>query len=82
VPDFVRNIFAPHVRIYTQPQVRNLFEGLDVEFVIQSHIYPGCDNWAERGMGGRLFRDLMHLAENSPLRRFGISHFFVVRKRA
>ena len=82
VPDGVRNVFAPHVRIYTQGEIRDLFDGLDVEFVVQSHIYPGCDNWAERGMMGRMFRDFMHLAENSPLRRFGISHFFVVRKRA
>ena len=40
-----------------------------------------CDNWAERGLMGRLFRDIMHMAENSPLRRFGISHFIVARKR-
>lgn len=82
VPDAVRDHFAPHVRIYTQRGVRDLFANLNVEFVAQSHIFPGCDNWAERGMMGRLFRDVMHVAENSPLRRFGISHFFVVRKRA
>jgi ubiquinone/menaquinone biosynthesis C-methylase UbiE len=82
VPNFVRDYFAPHVRIYTQSEIRDLFDGLDVDFVVQSHIFPGCDNWAERGFFGRLFRDLMHLAEDSPLRRFGISHFFVVRKRA
>ena len=82
VPNFVRGYFAPHVRIYTQPEIRGLFDDLNVEFVVQDHIFPGCDNWAERGMWGRLFRDLMHFAEHSPLRRFGISHFFVVRKRA
>ena len=82
VPDAVRDHFAPHVRIYTQSQIRDLFDGLNVEFVVQSHIFPGCDNWAERGFMGRLFRDVMHLAENSFLRRFGISHFFVVRKRS
>ena len=82
VPDAIRDHFAPHVRIYTQSQIRDLFDGLNVEFVVQSHIFPGCDNWAERGFMGRLFRDLMHLAENSFLRRFGISHFFVVRKRS
>ena len=82
VPDFVRNYFAPHVRIYTQSGVTRLFDGLDVEFVVQSHIFPGCDNWAERGMMGRLFRDAMHLVEQSPLRCFGISHFVVARKRA
>ena len=59
-----------------------LFDGLDVEFIVQSHIFPGCDNWAERGLVGRLFRDTMHVLESSPLRRFGISHFVVARKRA
>jgi hypothetical protein len=81
VPDFVRGYFAPHVRIYTQGQVLELFDGLNVEFVVKSHIFPGCDNWAERGLGGRLFRDVMHLVEHSPLRCMGISHFIVARKR-
>ncbi|MBV9325660.1 MAG: class I SAM-dependent methyltransferase [Chloroflexi bacterium] len=82
VPNFVRNYFAPHVRIYTQHEITDLFDGLDVEFVVQSHIFPGCDNWAERGTMGRLFRDTMHLVEHSPLRCFGISHFIVARKRS
>ena len=81
VPDWVRSYFAPHVRIYTRRDIRNLFSGLRVEMLVESHIFPGCDNWAERGFMGRLFRDVMHLAENSPLRCFGISHFVVVRKR-
>jgi SAM-dependent methyltransferase len=82
VPDWVRRYFAPHVRIYTRSDIRNLFAGLNVQMVVESHIFPGCDNWAERGMLGRLFRDAMHLAENSPLRRFGISHYVVARKAA
>lgn len=81
VPDIVRNYFAPHVRIYCQSDVRRLFAGLDVELTVMSHIFPGCDNWAERGLLGRLLRDAMHLAEQSPLRQFGISHFVVARKR-
>jgi len=82
VPNWVRHRFAPHVRIYTQKEITRLFDGLNVEFVVQSHIFPGCDNWAERGLMGRLLRDLMHLVEQSPLRCFGISHFVVARKRA
>jgi len=82
VPDMVREYFAPHVRIYTQKEIRALFDGLNVDFVVESYVFPGFDNWAERGFFGRLLRDAMHLAENSPLRRFGISHFVVARKRA
>lgn len=82
VPNFVRDRFAPHVRIYTQREVRQLFDGLPVEFTIQSHVFPGLDNWAERGFFGRRFRDAMHILENSPLRCFGISHYIVARKPA
>lgn len=82
VPDFVRAYFAPHVRIYTRGGIRRLFDGLRVEFTVEDHIFPGLDNWAERGLIGRLFRDAMHLIESSPLRRFGISHFVVARKTA
>ncbi len=82
VPDVVRGYFAPHVRIYTQGDIRRLFEGLDVEFVVQSHIFPGLDNWAQRGRWGRLLRDGLHAIEGSPLRAFGISHFVVARKLA
>lgn len=82
VPDVVRGYFAPHVRIYTQAGIRQLFEHLDVEFVVQSHIYPGFDNWAGRGWWGRLLRDTLHAIESSPLRVFGISHFVVARKLA
>jgi ubiquinone/menaquinone biosynthesis C-methylase UbiE len=81
VPDVVRNYFAPHVRIYTQGDIKALFEGLDVELVVLSHIFPGCDNWAERGLFGQLLRQILHAAEETPLRQFGISHFVVARKR-
>jgi SAM-dependent methyltransferase len=81
VPDVVRNYFAPHVRIYTQADIKGLFDGLDVELLVLSHIFPGCDNWAERGMFGRMLRDVLHVAEETPLRQFGISHFVVARKR-
>lgn len=82
VPDVVRGYFAPHVRIYTQSGIRRLFVGLNVSFVVQSHIFPGFDNWAERGWWGRFLRDALHVMENSPLRAFGISHFVVARKPA
>ncbi|MBI4492336.1 MAG: class I SAM-dependent methyltransferase, partial [Chloroflexi bacterium] len=80
VPDAVRRYFAPHVRIYTQASLRKLFDGLAVEFTVQSHIFPGLDNWAAVGPLGRLFRDTMHVLEATPLRCFGISHFVVACK--
>jgi ubiquinone/menaquinone biosynthesis C-methylase UbiE len=82
VPDFVRNYFAPHVRIYTQGGIKRLFDGLDVEFVVCTHIYPGLDNVASRHrrVGPVLWR-IVDLCEATPLRAFGISHFVVARKK-
>ncbi len=82
MPDALRRLFAPHVRIYTQRGIRDLFHDLDVEFTVQSHIFPGFDNWAALGPLGRLFRDTMHSLEQTPLRCFGISHFVIARKVA
>ncbi len=80
LPDAIRDRFCPHVRIYTARKLLGLFRGLDVEFVAVTHIFPGLDNWAARGSLGRLFRDVMHALEKTPLRCFGISHFIVARK--
>ncbi len=80
LPDRIRDRFCPHVRIYTARKVKDLFRGLSVEFVVSTHIFPGLDNWAARGVLGRLFRDVVHALEDTPLRRFGISHFLVARK--
>ena len=81
-PDFVRNRFCHHVRIYTRRGIKRLFDGLDVDFVICSHIYPGFDNIAERRpLLGSLLQKSAEVAEKTPLRSFGISHFVVARKR-
>ncbi len=80
-PDFVRNRFAPHVRIYTQRGIRRLFRDLPVEFEVATHIFPGLDNVAQRHARlGRLILAGRDLVERTPLRCFGISHFVVARK--
>lgn len=80
-PDFIRNRFCHHVRIYTRRGIRRLFQGLDVKFVVCSHVYPGLDNWARRAPAlGRLLQGAAALAERTPLRSLGISHFIVARK--
>jgi SAM-dependent methyltransferase len=81
-PDIVRNCFCHHVRIYTARGIKRLFRGLDVEFTATTHIWPGLDNIAYRHRHlGRLAHQLTDLAERTPLRAFGISHFIVARKR-
>jgi SAM-dependent methyltransferase len=81
-PDPIRNIFCPHVRIYTRRGIRRLFAGLDVEIVVCSHIFPGFDNIAARRPTlGRFLQWTTDRVERTPLRAFGISHFVVARKR-
>lgn len=81
-PDFVRNRFCPHVRIYTRRGIKRLFAGLDVEFVVCSHVYPGFDGIARRSLVlGRALQTVAEIAERSPLRSLGISHFVVAQKK-
>jgi len=81
-PDLIRNIFCHHVRIYTGRGLARLFDGLPVDFVVRSHIYPGLDNIAARHRSlGRLLHSAVDVAEKTPLRALGISHFVVARKR-
>jgi len=81
-PDPIRNIFCHHVRIYTRRGVVRLFDGLSVEFVMLSHIYPGLDNIASRHRTlGKWLHAGVEIAERTPLRAFGISHVIVARKR-
>ncbi len=81
-PDWIRNRFAPHVRIYTRRGIRRLFGGLDVDFTAETHIFPGFDNVVERHpVAGRWLLAARDWIERTPLRCFGISHFIVARKR-
>jgi SAM-dependent methyltransferase len=80
-PNFIRNRFAPHVRIYTRRGIRRLFAGLRVAFEVESHIFPGFDNIVERRPTlGRALVATRDFVERTPLRCFGISHFVVARK--
>jgi len=83
LPDPLRNVFCHHVRIYTRRGIKQLFKGLDVDFTVCSHIYPGFDNITQRHrILGRWLQGFADMAERTALRSFGISHFIVARKRA
>jgi 2-polyprenyl-3-methyl-5-hydroxy-6-metoxy-1,4-benzoquinol methylase len=82
LPHAIRDVFCPHVRVYTAREIIRLFDGLNVEKVAVTHILPGLDNVAERyGLMGRLIQKARDIVEATPLRCFGISHFVVARKR-
>jgi ubiquinone/menaquinone biosynthesis C-methylase UbiE len=81
LPDRVRRVFVPHVRIYRTRDLRRLFEGLAVKTIVHTQIYPGFDNIASRHRRLATFlRRVLYTLEQTPLRSFGLSHFLVVRK--
>jgi SAM-dependent methyltransferase len=81
LPELVRDLLCPHVRIYTAQKLKRLFDGLAVRFDVTTHIFPGLDNIAaRRRVVGPLLHGLVNWIETTPLRCFGISHFIVARK--
>jgi SAM-dependent methyltransferase len=81
LPDRLRDRLAPHVRAYTARGLLALFAGRPVRVVHHRVIYPGFDNVSTRHRRlGALVRRLLYAAERTPLHRFGLSHFLVLRK--
>lgn len=81
LPSALRNRFAPHVRIYTRGSLARLFTDLPVKFVQQTIIFGAYDNIIARQPAvGKLLRVFLHALEGTPLRIFGLSHFWVVEK--
>jgi SAM-dependent methyltransferase len=81
LPDSVRNRLVPHARAYTRGDFERIFRGLPFQTVVWSYVYPGFDNVVARyGLAGRGLRSLLHFAESTALRNFGLSHFIVLRR--
>lgn len=81
LPRRLRNRLAPHVRVYTQNELKQLFNGLPVRFLERSVIFGAYDNIIARHPTlGRLLRFFLQGLERTPLRCFGLSHFWVVEK--
>lgn len=82
LPDPLRDRFAPHVRAYTMRGIEQLFVGQPVRLAHHGVIYPGFDNISARHPSlGRGLRRALYVAEHTPLQRFGLSHFLVLRKK-
>lgn len=83
LPDIVRNRFCPHVRAYTERDIRRLFIGQPARIVHHGYVYPGFDNVvARRPRFGRVLRNVCYTLERTPLQRFGLSHFVVAERLA
>jgi SAM-dependent methyltransferase len=81
LPAVLRNRLAPHVRTYTRSSLRSLFDGLPVQILVHTQVYPGYDNLLTRRPAlARLVRWLSYRLEQTPMRIWGISHFLVAEK--
>lgn len=81
LPRRLRDRLAPHVRVYSRADLQRLFTGLPVRIVEKQIIFGAYDNIiARRPALGKALRKVLQALENTPLRVFGLSHFWVVEK--
>lgn len=81
LPRTLRDKLAPHVNVYTKKDLAKLFEGLPVKFIERTIIFGAYDNIIARfGLLGKFLRAVLQFLESTPLKIFGISHFWVVEK--
>ena len=81
LPRTWRNKLAPHVRAYSKHDLETLFHGLPVQFMERTIIFGAYDNIIARfGLLGRVLRRILQFLEKTPLKIFGLSHFWVVEK--
>lgn len=77
-----RNRLAPHVRIYTRKDLKELFYDLPVRFIERTVIFGGYDNIIDRFPRlGRCLRSILYLLEKTPFRVLGLSQFWVIEKK-
>ncbi len=81
LPRMLRDKLAHHVRVYSRKDLQKLFEGLPVKFVERTIIFGAYDNIIARfGPFGKLLRGVLQFLEKTPLKIFGLSHFWVIEK--
>jgi SAM-dependent methyltransferase len=81
LPRVLRDKLAPHVRVYSKRDMQKLFDGLPVKFIERTIIFGAYDNIiAKFGAFGKVLRGILQLLEKTPLKMFGLSHFWVVEK--
>jgi SAM-dependent methyltransferase len=81
LPRVLRNKLAPHVRVYSKYDLQKLFESLPVKFIERTIIFGAYDNIIARfGSLGHFLRGVLQFLERTPLKIFGLSHFWVVEK--
>jgi SAM-dependent methyltransferase len=83
LPRKLRDRLAPHVRVYGRKDLEKLTVGLPVHLVERSVVFGAYDNIIARfPRGGKVLRAFLQWLERTPLKGFGLSHFWVVEKSA
>ncbi len=81
MPKFIYKRFAPHVRNYSNREIKRLVKEAGGEIIYHKHIFPGFDGLTRRfGIVGKLIQKFFHLIEKTPLHFFGISHLVIAKK--
>jgi hypothetical protein len=81
LPTKLRDRLAPHVRAYTGRQLAQLIADLPVRLIDRTVIYGAYDNLIARWPRfGRVVRSVLQTLEHTPLRAFGLSHFWVLER--
>lgn len=81
LPRKLRDRLCPHVNVYTGGDLERLFAGLPVRVVERTVLFGAYDNLIARfGSIAKLLRGALQELEKTPLRFFGLSHFWVVEK--
>lgn len=81
LPRALRDKLAPHVRVYSIKDLQKLFSDLPVRFIECTIIFGAYDNIIARfGRLGKVLRGLLQFLERTPLKIFGLSHFWVIEK--
>jgi SAM-dependent methyltransferase len=76
-----RRQFTPHVRAYSTSDIHRLFSDLPVKILRRQIIFGAYDNIIYRfPTPGRFLRLILQWMEKTPLKIFGLSHFWVIEK--
>lgn len=76
-----RDRLAPHVRVYSGRYLEKLVLGLPLKVVKRTILFGAYDNLIARWPRfGRALRATLQTLERTPLRIFGLSHFWVMEK--
>ena len=81
LPRAWRDKLAPHVRVYSKKDLELLFSDLPVRLTERTIIFGAYDNIIARfGAFGKILRGILQFLEKTPLKIFGLSHFWVVER--